>query len=393
MNFSDIFELVATLALTGLLAQGYGIVRRKLADGLLARASLGAMFGAIAVVQMNNPIEPFDGFIMDLRSIPIALAGAFLGGHGLAACLAVAMMMRIHIGGVGMEAALWGMILAGAGGLAWSMLAKKAERRSFGCYLALALATSSHLIAGVFLPQHLAHYFFTSSAIPMLVLNLATVPLFAALLDREDRHIKWEKRLNASATHDPATGLLLSVAFVREMTNAYTARALGTFAGFLTIAPDRGALQNVIALFGDPAPVALDRQSLGAQFEHADLAGLCVDGRVLVPLSSNEVLHWNRLKANLTLALRDTPSAACGNMVSVSMHEFSDPHDFVQFIESALVSAIVAWGPDVEAPKQPNAQACPETPASISPGFNQERNDLLFAKAEFLMRRKKHSVP
>lgn len=393
MSSSVVIDVIAAVAITALLADVYGMVRRRYIGSALAPYLLGVMFGLIALVQMFNPLEPFEGLIIDMRNIPVALAGAFLGVRGLLPCLAIAMLTRISLGGMGVESGLLGMTIAGVAGLIWSWKLVNLDARSFTGFILLAFVMSSHLAAAAILPRDIAIWFYTTAALPLFALNLIAVPMLAALLERENYRIRRENRLVASVTHDPVSGLLLAPAFMREMANAYTARAFGTFAGFLTITPERGIWRTAVGLFGEPAPIALDRQALAVHLEHAELAGLCADGRILVPLSAEEVAHKSRVKANLSDALRDTPSAATGTLVTLSMVDVADPAEFLRITESAVVPANVNWKAETEARQKSIIR--PDEPSQVRTAsiFNRDEHEILFAKAEFLIKRKDQYAP
>ncbi len=387
MNFSIVIDIAATLALTALLAESYGTVRRRLVGNALAPFALGVLFGFMALLQMFNPVEPFDGLIIDLRNIPIALAGAFLGWRGLLPCLAIAMATRIGLGGVGMEAGLWAMVIAGLAGVIWARKMVDHDARNFGGLLLLALAMSTHLLAGLALPQELATWFFTTAAAPILALNLVAVPMIAWLLERENRRIRRDNRLAAAATHDPVSGLLLAPAFMREVTNAYAAQPFGTFAGFLTITPVPGIWRTAVGLFGEPAPIALDRQALSNYLEHWQLAGLCADGRVLIPLNAEEIAKISRVKADLNAALRRTPSAAAGTVVTLSAVALHEPSDFLKVATSAPVPANVNWKREKAWRGAANTRRKAPFRATRPLAFSSDDHDILFAKAEFLIDR------
>lgn len=393
MSFSVLIDIAAALAVTALLGEAYGFVRRKFAGSALAPFVLGVVFGFMALAQMYQPLEPFDGLIIDLRNIPIALAGAFLGWRGLLPCLAIAMLTRIGLGGVGMESGLWGMALAGVAGIFWARRRADQDGSTFAGLLFLGLLMSSHLLAALALPRELAIWFVTTAAAPMLLVNLFAVPLIAALLERENYRIRRDNRLAASVTHDPVSGLLLGPAFMREVTNAYAARPFGTYAGYLTITPESGIWSTAVGLFGEPAPIALDRQALSNYLEHSELAGLCSDGRVLVPLSAEEVRKISRIKADLNVALRGTPSAATGTIVTLSMVEASDPADFMRITDTAVVTAHVNWKAERAARKMSGLSSDTPTSARTSRIFNPEEHNMLFAKAEFLIERKDMYAP
>lgn len=393
MSFAIVTDIIATVAITALLADSYGFVRRRSIGSVLAPYLMGVIFGLMALVQMFNPLEPFEGVIVDLSNIPIALAGAFLGVRGLLPCLAIAMFTRISLGGVGVESAMLGMTLAGGAGLVWSWKLFNLDARGFKGFVLLGFVMSIHLLGAAILPSDIAIWFYTSAALPMLGLNVIAVPLLAAMLERENHRIRRDNRFVASATHDPVSGLLLPLAFMRKMANAYTAGALGTFAGFLTITPERGIWRTAAGLFGEPAPIALDRQALANHFEHAELAGLCEDGRILVPLSADEVAHESRVKASLNLAMRDTPSAAAGTVVTLSVVEVPDPAEFLHITKSVVVPAFFDWKGETEA-RQKSAPRPEEEPRVRSCNlYNRHEHEILFSKAEFLIGRKDKYAP
>lgn len=113
MTFSVFLDFAASLAVLALLAESYGVIRRRFVGAFAAPIVLGVLFGLMAVVQMHRPFEPFDGVIIDMRNVPIALAGAFLGWRGLLPCLGIAVATRMGIGGVGMVSGIAAMAMSG----------------------------------------------------------------------------------------------------------------------------------------------------------------------------------------------------------------------------------------------------------------------------------------
>jgi hypothetical protein len=244
------------------------------------------------------------------------------------------------------------------------------------------------LLSGVVVPRDLALWFFTVAAGPMLAMNMVAVPLIGSLLERENRRIRAANKMQAAATHEPVSGLLLGPAFMRELTNAYAARPFGTFAGFMTIEPAPGVWRTAIGLFGEPAPIALDRQQLATIVEHADLAGHCADGRILLPLSAEEMGQISRIKSDMNTALRNTPSAAAGTVVTLSVIEAPTPTGFLRITDSAVTAAHVDWKNEAKA--RQSYVVRPGEPSAFRRGIvlSNEEHDVLFAKAEFLIERK-----
>ena len=111
---------------------------------------------------------------------------------------------RIGIGGVGTVAGVMGMSISGLAGMIWSRQTAHLEHRHLGVLFVLALCMSTHLISGLAVPREMAIWFFTVAAGPIFAVNLVAVPLIGALLERENRRMKEERRLAAAAVHRAA---------------------------------------------------------------------------------------------------------------------------------------------------------------------------------------------
>ena len=86
----------------------------------IAESLLGILFGVVAVMQMNAPFEPIPGLIIDMRNVPMVLAGAFLGARGMLLCMVLAIAARLQIGGIGALAGVASILIAGAAGAFWN---------------------------------------------------------------------------------------------------------------------------------------------------------------------------------------------------------------------------------------------------------------------------------
>jgi len=131
-TFADVADFAASLALIFVLALAYGALHRRMPEVISPQFVLGTLFGIIACLEMQRPLQPFDGVLIDMRNVPIALAGAFLGRSGLAACLVIALTSRLYLGGAGAIAGVTGMMVAGGMGYLWHILTIRAERRRLG---------------------------------------------------------------------------------------------------------------------------------------------------------------------------------------------------------------------------------------------------------------------
>ena len=390
MNFATFLDMAAAMAITALLAESYGAVRRRLVRKGVAPIVLGTLFGAMAVVQMYHPIEPFDGLIVDLRNIPIALAGAFLGWRGLVPCLLIGLAARAGIGGVGAVAGMWGMVIAGLAGMIWARQMIVHPKRNFGMLLLLALAMSTHLLAGLALPRDLAIWFYTSAAGPMLAMNLISVPLIGALLERENQRIQREERLIATASRDPNTGLLTGHAFVREVTNSFAAQPLGSFAGVLVIAPHLSGWRNLLSPTVVPDASEIDSRRFSRQLTHWSLAGRSADGRILIPISRHELETAHRLRKCLRNELSESRLDGLAPLYwNISEIPTPDPGLFLQLIERAALSAKPNWANRSPAVSYSTLHGVDNGHVKRSKLFYPEKHDALFAKANFLIDRSK----
>lgn len=178
-------DVLSPLAVIAILAWSFGMIRDRRLRGIVAPVSLGLAFGLIAMLQMHLARQPVSGLLVDLRTVPLALAGAFLGWPGLGACLLVALGARSEIGGVGAVPGMIGMALAGLAGRAWDHATRRNLPRGGGQLLLLGAVTSVGLLPGLFLPAPLAQWC-RHDVLPLVgLLHLAAVPLLAALLERE----------------------------------------------------------------------------------------------------------------------------------------------------------------------------------------------------------------
>lgn len=385
METSAIMDMAAALAVTALLAEGYGVVRRRFVRSALAPVVLGVLFGFMAIAQMYNPLEPHDGLIIDLRNIPIALAGAFLGWRGLIPCLLIAVATRIDLGGIGTVAGIWGMVIAGLAGMIWARKMAHLDRRNLGALMLLALAMSAHLLGALALPREMAIWFFTTASGPILLMNIVAVPFIGFLLERENQRIARTDRMDAAATRDPDSGLLTPAAFVREVSSAYAARAFGTFSGFVRITPFSGPVQGLFAAFRTNVPF-VETCFLAQHLEHGDLACRAVDGSVLVPLSDVEIANSNRVTHDLRQALRNGATrSGTRTPFMLDIIAAPDPASFLRTTETVVAQQNPHWtDPSV---------ACGMSP--LRPGershvrrsriFDVNQHEALFMKADFLI--------
>ncbi|SHH85920.1 LytS/YhcK type 5TM receptor domain-containing protein [Marivita hallyeonensis] len=317
-------DLVAALGLVIALGFAYARLRRLVHMPVVAELSLGASFGFVALLEMHHPIEPFPGMIVDLRNVPIALAGAFLGTRGAILTLIIAMAGRAGIGGVGMWSGLLGMMIALAAGALWQRLHQNEQTRSLRAFVVLAAMMSTHLVAGVILPADIAFWFFTKAAGPVLALNLLTVPFLASALEAEKRSFDTEEALRASAVVDHETGLLPLSALRRECMVRATALADGSFTTALVVVVRP---TNVFSIWNTSRMrkrlVAAMRLRLMSELPRCDLATVYGSATLVLPMTQAEVIDVEATKIRVHRAATEDPYAlngAVGHRVNVDVH-------------------------------------------------------------------------
>lgn len=388
MDTTILFDIAAALAVTALLAESYGTVRRKMVGTHFAPVILGVFFGLMAFVQMFTPVVPFAGVIVDMRNVPIALAGAFLGWRGLLPCLAIALATRYGIGGVGMVAGVFGMMIAGLAGMIWARMTAHLEQRGLKVLFVLAAAMSTHIVSGILVPWEMAVWYYSVAAGPMVLVNFIAIPLIGSLLERENQRIQRENTLSAAITRDPQSGLLLGAALVRDVTNAYAAQPFGTFSGFLKISLDRRDWSLKSRLFGSAQSTSVCANDLTHAVDHAALAGICADGSILIPLSAWEIENISRVQSALLTSIRGKfRNGEIVGLMDLAVMETVTPAEFIRVAESATLATQPDWS---KRPLKAKARITGSGPAQTmrrSQIFNPEEHDILFAKADFLIDR------
>ncbi len=260
IEIGSVMDFAGSLGVLGMLAVAYGSIRRRFAVAEHAQTVLGILFGIVAVAQMHAPIEPFEGFLMDLRNVPIVLAGAFLGVRGSVACLLLAATARLQIGGIGMAGGIVAMLISGAVGAAWS-IATQGRRRGPMALLALGALTCLNFVAVVMLPPALAIFYLTQVAPPLAVLYVVAVPLVGGLLQREIDRNAQEGRLRDAAEFGE-DGLMPAPALAWAMVHSAT---VGSLQGPVDCVMIRLRHHGVLArLWGGDVPPAA-RAALGAR--------------------------------------------------------------------------------------------------------------------------------
>lgn len=198
-------DLLGTMALMALLAVAYGSLLRAMRQAE-AQLVLGVLFGGAAVIAMLDPIQVAEGVIIDLRNVPVVLAGAYLGPPGAAAATLMATGMRAWAGGIGMLGGIVGIVVACLVGLAWA--SRRRSGRGLRSVAMLAGVSSCYLLSGFLVPADVAWRMVTSVWPFLVPLHVLGVLVVGALLERERQIATERSQLGLDAALDPLTGLL-----------------------------------------------------------------------------------------------------------------------------------------------------------------------------------------
>lgn len=381
-----IMDFASSLAIVAVLSWGYGMMRRVIAGVVLAPLVLGVLFGLVAVLQMHAPIEPVPGLIIDLRAVPVALAGAFLGWSGLLACLGIALAARYGIGGVGMAPGMVAITLAGLGGLVWDRMTRHIRRRGLRPLIGLAALTCCSLAAGLVLPAQLAAWFYTAAAPPLAVMYLVAVPAVGALLERERRMLQMEDAMKAAARTDAASGLFTRQAFAREIAHLSASANLPAVAAVvvLTVRHRRFLSDHWgTAIMGHILGGL--RHRLASLVCHGAMLGKSRDGRILIAVTEQELAGIDDLRIALRRAVSDRAIALPGGdsariHVTDRVVPLPDPADADATATALAPRASGLFGQGARPRrKTPDADRARRRPAGVA------GNPALFDKADLLL--------
>ena len=338
-------EIIGPLAVIVLLASTYGSIRSRI-DNTGAQLALGRALGLVAMFQMNAPIEMVPGIILDMRNVPIALAGAFLGWRGALLCLGIAAATRFSIGGVGMPSGIAAMMIACAAGHIWNRCTSHTTRRGTRQFIVLSVLVSSHMTAETFVSWEVCILFFKTAALPMTVLNMLFIPVAATLLEHERLRAIAGPALLAERTHDPISGLASFEEFRRKALALARSDRSGHVTGILVVRTVGGS-----RLASDLTSDAF-RQIQGAmrlRLQKLDVTGIPIavtdDNRIVMSLDFRQVAARERIVTEARRILNDRAYHFLGGTplrlsVSIDLHCALAPHYLEKTLESLSLQPI-----------------------------------------------------
>lgn len=200
--------LIQPLAIAASLVYCVGLLRRWRINGRLYPVGIGLLFGIAVVISMSDPIPISEGVIVDQRNLYVGLAGALFGWVSGLITFAIAVAMRIYLGGAGVHAGLTGLLLGLCAGLLWRGLIAPRVESSLKGHAFLGAIINVHLLAAFILPTDIAVNFLTNTAPMLMLFNFVGAVLLGGMIERENLLTRETLQLRAEAMTDPLTKLM-----------------------------------------------------------------------------------------------------------------------------------------------------------------------------------------
>jgi diguanylate cyclase (GGDEF)-like protein len=132
LSYIDYQDVLLNITLLIWLAVMYSsFVGSFFKKNLLNQIGLGLILSTISVIIISIAFEITEGFYFDSRSILIGLTGLFLGIVPTSVLMAISVIYRIVLGGVGMYTGIVLILLSGILGLSWRFLISKKTKLNF----------------------------------------------------------------------------------------------------------------------------------------------------------------------------------------------------------------------------------------------------------------------
>ncbi|MDB2407253.1 hypothetical protein N9W17_01805 [Jannaschia sp.] len=314
-----IIDFIFSVGLLTLLVACYGILRRRLPGTTLAPQLLGFLFGAVAAMMMVIPLELADGVIVDLRVVPIVLAGAFLGLRGAMIAVIIATVMRLSVGGVGWMSGVTAIWTAAVIGMSWSVATVGPAHRTVRNFLTLGAVCALTMLSALLLPYEIASNFYLHTAPLLTVIYLTVIPALALLLERQRVDMQREAWARAAIGARTAPTFEGAEALARTLAQAETSGRFRDGAVVLSLRVRSSRL--ALSLWGPEVEVAvlcvLRDRLLGLLPQGAKL-GMIEHGTVLVFIEPDVVSDATALIARICAAATREAIAVPG-MASVRL--------------------------------------------------------------------------
>lgn len=203
MMFEPFLTLVQTFGLMALCTLLFSQLQQHVRHRATRRVALGLVFGLGASVAMLQPMMTIDGYQMDARNIFIGMAAAFSSPLSAVISIAVAVSVRLYIGGDGAVTGVVVILMVGALSGIWGYATRGTAVRSWQSWTLLTVLIS----APVFLVVPYFGLVSLSALCTRLGTELICVVILGRAIEGEMRRSRRERQLDREAGIDPLTCL------------------------------------------------------------------------------------------------------------------------------------------------------------------------------------------
>jgi diguanylate cyclase len=341
ISAEDVTHFVGSIAVIALLAVAYGSLHRWFARLGQTDIILGFLFGVSAVFAMSDPLTLQPGVIVDLRSVPVALAAVYLRPLGVLTAVGVAIAMRLQIGGIGAGSGVVGLMLTAGAGVFLGRMTGRAGRRSLSQLAVLSLACVAGLGGALMLPWAIARDFLVIVGPWLALTNAIGFVVVAKVIEREQRLLARESDLLAASETDPLTRLLNRRGFEAAYGRACTDRRRGAGSALMLIDMDhfKGLNDAHGHDFGDRVlcEVAL---RLTRALRQQDLIGRIGGEEMAVHMTGLSAADAEETAARLCRDIRGVPISGPGGQpvhvtASIGVHWSATPTELAEGLNCA----------------------------------------------------------
>ena len=157
---------------------------------VLRQAMMVAAGGVCAATLMALPVEVRPGLIVDMRGVPIALAG-FLGGPLVGCAVGIASAFyRLYLGGVGAPAAVIGIAVVTVFGVVAGVVRGSRLPDAAALLLFAAIAAPLSITGILFLPPDFRGVLLEQVALPNALVNFIGILIVGGVIVGQLRHLR-----------------------------------------------------------------------------------------------------------------------------------------------------------------------------------------------------------
>lgn len=203
MPSSLFLTMIHALGLMALCTLAYGYAQRSLRARLARHGVIGIVLGLGSAISMLEPFAVVQGYQVDGRNMFLAISTAFGGALSSVIAVAIAILVRLLIGGPGAVIGVLSIAMACILAALWAHWSRTETRRSWAAWIVLGVILSAPLLIGMTVLGTTE----TGPALARVGTDMIGALVFGKMFEGEQRRGRRERQLNLAASTDPLTGL------------------------------------------------------------------------------------------------------------------------------------------------------------------------------------------